>query len=337
MTNQLWQEAVHDRASIIHDQIAAMRAYARELGMDPDVASRPYRDLLTQLYEEELPLARVLDNSDLVARFEGQVVNVESPPVSVVTYAFDTLRSQVQKVAKAIAGLSDSVGHFPRSLDLGLSGLARGSLVVGVRIQPPGEPEKGSNHSLLGADDQVYQSVIAAVRGLALVTQHIKEERVSDSVREALPDPAERDAILVAAGEIAPSGRRGIDAVSLFSADGKRTESPAAPPLTVLTRKALKQATAHPVHTSRRADFIGIVREIDLDARRFEVRGIDGGKALRCIYPEHYAKEARAWLDQRVKVVGRCEFSPSGAPRLMELDDIATLPDPRSEQMPLPV
>lgn len=325
-----WTEQLDRRAAVIIEQMMAARTLAAEFGCDPEAGTARYRTMLRDLYAQHLPYAVLLDDSDLVARFEGRAVDVDAPAVRIVTGAFSTLRMHVHKLAKAIAGLGDQPGKPIDGLDLGLSGIARGSLVVGVRVRPM-DTVAGETLSLLGEHDGLYVAVRKAVRALAIVSQHVDEDAVSPALAEDVSDPAVRDSLLVAASHIAPSGWKGeIDAITLVAPNGKETHPPK--PLTPRSRKVLRAAIEQPVTSQRRADFVGIVREIDLDARRFEIRGLEGGRAVRCVYPESMSREARSWLDQRVQVAGRCEFAANGMPRLMEIDSIKSLPRPDGPQ-----
>lgn len=60
----VWVDSVEARARIIHGQAAAVRALASRNGADPDEFARPYLDLLSRLYREELPVAQLVESSD---------------------------------------------------------------------------------------------------------------------------------------------------------------------------------------------------------------------------------------------------------------------------------
>lgn len=268
-------------------------------------------------------MAKAMDNSDLVLRLQGPAVDAESPRLQIVTQAFTDIRDQVQRIAKAIIGLSPDTRGFPRHVELGLSGLAKGSLIVGVRVQTPEESQRGQTRQIFsGGDDQVYQAVRLAVRQLAIVTQHISDEGVDESLKEEIPDPGVRDIVVLSAQRLAPSGKRGIDRISLFSSE---LESGKSLPLTPQIKRSLKRVVANPVNRTERGEFAGTVREIDLDARRFEIRGVRGAGAVRCIYPESYARAAHHWLDSEVLIKGFFERSTDGNPRLVEADHVEVL------------
>ena len=68
--------------------------------------------------------------------------------------------------------------------------------------------------------------------------------------------------------------------------------------------------------------FKGVVREIDLDSRRFDLRGINEGQLndLRCVYgKEAIEDDAKNWLGHRLVVEGRIERDHNGKPRLLQI------------------
>lgn len=62
--------------------------------------------------------------------------------------------------------------------------------------------------------------------------------------------------------------------------------------------------------------FEGLVRAVDLDARRFEIRGIGSSRGIRCIYEPNYDQLVGGMLDAAVLVTGHYEAAPDQQPRL---------------------
>lgn len=325
-----WTNAVERKAAIIHSQLAIARALATANRANADQVSEPYLALLRTLYAEEFPFAQLTDSSDLVARFRGPAVDIHDPTVSIVISLFSDLREQIRSIAKSIVGLaSDRRMLWPAQLDPHLSGVAHGSLLVGVSVSPPAsDTAKGHQYEIDGASDQMFESVRAAVRSLSLVAHYVGDGGVNDSIREAFPDPAVRDTVLVAARRLAPSGRRGIDSVSFSSPESEqdRVET-----LTPKSRLALSQALVSPVKVSTSGTFDGLVREVDLDARRFEIRGVRGVGAIRCVYGPVHDHVVRAALDARVRVIGRYDTIEGQRPRFMAVDVLEVLSSPGTQ------
>ena len=325
-----WTNAVERKAAIIHSQLAIARALAAANRASADEISEPYLALLRTLYAEEFPFAQLTDSSDLVARFRGPAVDIHDPTVSIVISLFSDLREQIRSIAKSIVGLaSDRRMLWPAQLDPHLSGVAHGSLLVGISVSPPtSDTAKGHQYEIDGASDQVFESVRSAVRSLSLVARYVGDGGISDSIREAFPDPAVRDTVLVAARRLAPSGRRGIESVSFSSPESEQNRVET---LTPKSRLALSQALVSPVKVSTSGTFDGLVREVDLDARRFEIRGVSGVGAIRCVYGPMHDQVVRAALDARIRVSGRYDTIEGQRPRFMAVDRLEVLNSPGTQ------
>lgn len=326
----VWTSAVERKAAIIHSQLAIARSLATANRRSADEISEPYLALLRTLYAEEFPFAQLTDSSDLVARFRGPAVDIHDPTVSIVISLFSDLREQIRSIAKSIVGLaSDRRMLWPAQLDPHLSGVAHGSLLVGVSVSPPAsDTAKGHQYEIEGASDQVFESVRSAVRSLSLVAHYVGDGGVKDSIREAFPDPAVRDTVLVAARRLAPTGRRGIESVSFSSSESKQDRVEI---LTPRSRLALSQALVSPVKVSTSGTFDGMVREIDLDARRFEIRSVSGVGAIRCVYGPMHDQVVRAALDARIRVSGRYDTIEGQRPRFMAVDGLEMLSSPETQ------
>jgi hypothetical protein len=327
-----WTDSVESKAAIIHSQIAAARVLAEKHGGRVDEVSARYFALLRTLYEDEFPFARMADASDLVARFQGPSVDLEQPPVTIVGYVFRELRDQIRSIAKSIAGLtSDHRLRWPSELDPQLAGLARGSLLVGLKVPRPTDENQTGQILLPEVSEQVFNSVRSAVRSLSLIAKHVREDSVDDAIREEFPDPAIRDTVMVAASKLAPTGKRGINSVVFYGPEPEQMEPR---PLTSRSRAVLTQALARPVKVKSSGIFEGTVREIDLDARRFEIRGVTNAGAIRCVYENRWDRLVREILDARVTVSGSYETVGNQVPRLIQVGSIELVkPAPQQEKI----
>ena len=326
-----WTESVEAKARIIHGQLAAARALASRSRIDPTEVERPYLDLLNRLYRDEFQFAQLVDSSDLVARFTGPAVATGDPPVSVVASMFSNLRRQIQGIAKSIVGLdSDEHVRWPAGLDPHLAGVAHGSLIVGIRIRSDGIDAISGQRSLPGVSGRVLQGVRDAVKSVAIIARYVHDDGVDDAIEDAFPDPAIRDTVMVAASKLAPTGRRGIDSLAFYRPDSAGEEPW---PLTAVSRRVLREAVARPVKVSGRDSFVGIVREIDLDARRFEIRHVDGIGAIRCVYRSDMEATVRQILDRHVRVQGDYETSGNRKPRLIDVSSMEVLIHERQRKL----
>lgn len=149
-----------------------------------------------------------------------------------------------------------------------------------------------------------------------------------EELATAIPDPKVRDTALVAVKQLAPSGRVGINSVRLTGRG--LIDLDITQPLTSAIREAVRKRIERPV-AGTTADqpitIIGNVREIDLDAQRFELRHIENMEIndVRCTYLEQADDEAKGWLNSRVRVVGFAERDASAKTRLLETTEIEVL------------
>jgi hypothetical protein len=325
----IWTDAVNRRAMLIHEQLCAMLQVAEQTDIDKRSLSQPYLDLLSSLYSDEFPFAQLADTSDLIAHFDGPAVSLQDPPVSLVASAFTDIRDQIRGIAKSVAGLSNEQrSKWPSELDPFLSGLAHGSLIIGVRVPRPEDSKVSYQLSLPNVTEQLYQSVRSAVISLSNVSRFIESDKVSDGISEFLPDPAVRDTVMVAASKLAPSGRKGITSLSLI---GPATDGRNGGALTPESRKVLNRSLTKPAKISGSGTFDGVVRQVDLDSRRFEIRRVRGAGAIRCMYEPRLGSTVKLILDSRVAVEGDYEVAEDSQPRLIQVKSINVLNTPAEQ------
>ena len=322
-----WTEAVEAKARIIHGQLAAACVIAERNGASAHDIAQPYLELLRSLYRDEFAFAQLVDTSDLVARFVGPAVSGSDPTVTTVTGVFRTLQNQIRQIAKSIIGLSsDERVAWPSDLDPHLSGMTHGSLVVGISIHSPDEDVEKGQTAVPGVSQEIFESVRGAVRSIATVAHHVHGDRVDEpAIESSFPDPAVRDTVMVAASKLAPTGRKGIEGVAFYGPEETGVEAPL---LTAQSRKMLNQALGSPIRVKGHGSFEGVVRAIDLDARRFHIREVEHIGGLRCMYGHGEHETAKTALDRRVRVSGSYEVTENQKPRLIAVTSIELLNDP---------
>ena len=320
-----WIADIEAKARIIHLELQAAIELAKRTGHDPAALASPYFAMLEGLYRDDFPITSLADQSDLIVRLSGPGVPSHEPPLTLVTGALTKLRSPILHIAKSIAALQEQPMRWPEHLDPKLSGLASGSLVVGVRIPQPGEAGSEGHGVRETISDGLYQAVREAVRSLPAIPGLIAADGISEEVYALFPDPAVRDTLLVAAHQLAPtSDDQGISELVL-SCPGSGERAPV--PLTRSSRAILSLCLREPSNNklAGRNSFEGVVTEIDLDALRFEMRcpGHKGG--IRCIYGEGERGTVQASLNCSVRVSGSYEAAASGEPRLVAVESIEIL------------
>jgi hypothetical protein len=319
-----WVAQVERKARMIHQQIAAWHTQATQLGVDPEIACARFYKLLDVIYAEDLPLAKAKDASDLLLRIEGKGVE-NAPRISILSGLFSNVKGQVRDLTKAISGISPDRRVSAHDIDLSVSGIAKGSLYVGLAVPLP--TDRNDNRNLLGTEDPLYRATKDALKAINTVSHNIELTNEEDATRhlaEIMADPKVRDAALVAVRRIAPTGKQGVDRIEVSSADEVGTRPGQ---LTPSLRQQIGKMLRKPVVGSEIATFEGVVREIDLDARRFELRQVANARLqdIRCVYNELPARHPRELLDVRVRVRGRVERRADQAPRLLEIDSIDVL------------
>lgn len=316
----VWAESIRARARLIHDEIAFVRQKSIHLGLDPNVAAKRLYVLLEQLYIDDLPLAQARDSSDLLLHIEGSAVEAD-PRLSLISNIFNNVKVQVRDLTKAISGILPHQKVSPKEVDLSLSGLARGSLYLGFSVPVPGET--GDQGNLLGQHDTLYQATKNALATIVSVSHTFDADDESfdpDEVAELVEDPKIRDAALVAVQRIAPSGRQGVSSIGV-SSPAQSSEGGA---LTPAARNSIRRMLIDPVKSSETLELSGVVREIDLDARRFDLRGIANEQIddIRCAYAHVERVSPKLLLGSTVRVRGLVDRRGDHMPRLMALESI---------------
>jgi hypothetical protein len=322
----IWMDAVEARARLIHQEITGAQVLAQRKGLDPSVFTAPLYEELARLYRDNYAYAQLADHADLIARYRGPGVVNREPPISLVTCLFGKLKEEIRAIARAIAGMeASSRVRWPADLDPQLAGITHGSLVVGMRVPRPGDLGADGQAQLPGVSDAIYGAVQAAVQSLPAIPRLIQHGQVSEEIHEQFPDPAVRDTVMVAARRLAPSAQvKAINALFL-NAPQQDTESGAAMPLTRQSRAILTSCLESPSRQRFQGtgSFEGLVRAVDLDARRFEIRGIGSSRGIRCIYEPHYDQLVGGMLDAAVLVKGHYEAAPDQQPRLVRAEEIS--------------
>ncbi|MND76681.1 hypothetical protein D3C80_683340 [compost metagenome] len=313
-----WADQVRWQTRLVINQIAEMRARLPQ-GTGEQALETYYR-MLEELFEKDLRLAQLRDDSDLLLRAEGEAF-LHDPKLQLVTSIFSNVTNQVTGLAKAILGVRAEGAVTPSMVDLGLSGIAKGSLYFGLKAQTP-----DLIAPLLGEADAIFDSTKRALKIIDDVAHivEVDDEHVSvEAVSEIVEDPKVRDAAMVAVQRISPSGRRGFDSVSVSGGE----KSPAE--LRPSHRRAIRESLDKPVIRGEEIQFTGQVREIDLDAFRFELRGIADHQIrdLRCAYRGVEGVQPRKLLGSTVRVRGLVERSANDIPRLMSIRELTIVRD----------
>lgn len=327
MAAMTYTREIEQKALTLRGQIIGMQALATDTGSNPEVATRPYFDMLQSLYVADLPLARLLDDSDIVMHAEGPGVRNARPSLAAVNWLTGTAQRSLRSLSAGLFEmLQRDVAAFQRMLDLRLTGIAAGSLYAGFAVAaPPAD--------LLPSDDEpVIAAVRDAVHALPRISACINDESISPDVRDVAPDPAQRDNAFTALLELAPTGRQGIHTLTIAAPDAPRAS------LSQRERVVLRDAVERPRLANRkRGTFTGELLEIDLSKRRFHIRNVPTVGSLRCVTPAALDRsDAKELLGEQVRVSGEYETDHSGRPRLMIVTEVIPVPAPTQIELSAP-
>jgi len=307
-----WVEQVHKRASAFQGQIAAAKTAEAGSGIDLSGMIDLYRLKLEEIYLEEMPLAKIMDTSDLVFHAEGPSTTSGEPGLRAFNWLCASAEKQLRMLAKAIFNLTDlDAKRLSKNLDLRFSGFAPGSIYAGFSIAPLA--------SIMDSDEpeSVHEAIKFAIRQLPTIPEFIDDESLNLGIAELIPDPAMRDASLEALFRLSPTGKVGIHTLDISSPDAGQSE------LGNRERVVLRDALRKPVTLKKRfGEFVGEVREVDLDSGRFHLRNISGVGTLRCVLPNVTSEIGQKILGSVIAVSGDYECDASGRPRLMFAQDL---------------
>jgi len=325
--NGEWVVQVEQKALLLRSQIREAQRYAAALGDDSlfENLAAPYFEQLAQIYSEDLLLARAIDTSDLLLRFDGTAFSGEGPRISLVSGIFTKVRQKVGSVAHALSGLIQEASQ-EREIDLEVSAFAPGSLYLGFNLLNPATDGRGTV-PLLGETDPLYQAKKSAIRLIGIVSQKVASGATESEATRDIEDPLVKDMTLSAVQSLAPSGKNRITSVMIM---GREMPDKSFAQLTPAIKKELRQwLIDSDADSSKPEEIRGVIREIDLDIRRFFLRRIEGHevKELRCTYPSNIS-DPNLWLDKEVIASGSIDRNKSGVLRVMHIVSLKGVSDP---------
>lgn len=329
-----WKEQVQRQAASLIREIAALETLLDPKGKSGSLDE--FFKILERLYTRDLPLAELKDRSDLVFKLVGAPFE-DRPRMQLVTSIFENVTGRITDLTKVILGRWADGRVLPSSLNLALNGIAPGSLVFGLSA----EQDRNGEDTLLQSEDTLFISTKKALETVDLVAHLVEDDQDQirlEEISERIEDPRIRDAALLAVQRLAPSGRRGIEKL-LVAGQGERPAQ-----LTPEHRRAIRESLARPVIDGAQMELRGYVREIDLDAHRFHLRGIDDEEIrdVRCAYRRLPNIRPRDLLGSYVLVKGLVERTADGVPRLLSVTDVEIRQKPPEDryvdddQTPLP-
>lgn len=310
MSNE--QHAIRAARAFMENMVAES-LLASKLGMKvspQEIVSAGF-DQIGDSLTSSLPLARLMDQSDVLFHAEGPGAEHNLPWLGALTWLLTSVETNLKRLSSAALDLWGADGKkLGKQIDIRVPGILPGSIWVGVKLATPAA-------DLLPEDVELIKRLSTQIGSLPALTRFIGDESINDEIREVSPDPAMRDVQLSALYRLSPTGRKGIHTVELSST------SQGFASLSQRERVVLHEAVVKP-RKSKGAigSFVGDVREADLDKTRLHMRNVEGIGTLRCVLPELSADHAAALLGKTIRATGTYQTDSDGRPRLMFVETI---------------
>lgn len=306
-----WADHQRAVARKLEDAIVDIRLRVAAEGYDVDRAeaisaslTRNIRAKIERLFEEDWPLARLMDGSDFTVKAEGDAAKPGHYRAATVSSLIDNARTQTKRIASALAALGEHDDGAP--VELAVSGFAPGSIIVGFVLE--------------SIDDQIEMPMTRTIEKEVLnVLSNAKRVVDHDELGGVFADAFVRDVAMQAIAGTAPKPRSKLDRVSVRVGDTEPVELTQADRVRVSAR--MNDPKKKPI---KRSTFEGVVRELDLDAGRFHVRqtGSEVGEVRCLLSPDGPARATTALLNSKVRVSGPVEIAARGRRALMWVDAI---------------
>lgn len=309
----IWDGAPKDSMRVFLENAFELGLLASKHGQHVDssqlVAS--VLDQIDKIARESYPLHQVISQSDIVFHAEGPGAASGMPWLSALNWLGRVTNGNLRKLSAALFDIRGADGTtLAKSLDIRLSGLAPGSLWMGVKLMP-------APADMLPSDEALMRSLADNISRLPEIIRFIDDEGIRPGYEEAVPDPALRDVQLNTLFRFAPNGSQGIHTLEL-SSTGAGSAS-----LSQRERVVLKEAIAKPsTRRTREGAFVGRMQEADLDKSRMHLRDVSDIGTLRCVMPSFTKEHARTMFGEMVRATGRYQTDKEGRPRLLFVDSI---------------
>jgi hypothetical protein len=246
-------------------------------------------------------------------RLTGGRAKWRETPSSVLTAFLDSFRKGVQTVANYNAH-GRVVGRLSASLqeacNFELVAFAPGSFQVGMRLPPPEQLELYESTETIQAREALLDFLRAA--DWAETMRSIEELNI------IFPDAPKQRTVLRALKPFVPRPKGGIDAIELYG--------PAVPDERTirLSREALQpiRKAFESAISEEEEQYIGDLREMDLDRRSFKLRNVPDAKEVACKYGDDFAAIAETMLGKKVRVIGTRRRTAQARKMPLEIVDI---------------
>lgn len=281
-----------------------------------------YAQLLEELFSRDFLYASLMARSDLVVSYFGKKADERDRSVQLIESALGKTRHEVAQVARALMGI-DGDDADAESIPIGLSGMARGSLVLGFNAVRSTATDEGGQE-LVTRRQLITKTAMREISRVARVASM----RASDVREIEGVDAVVREAAIEAVYRLTPSTRSAFDAVWIEAPQPSGASGGAASEarLTTDSRKEMKPVLSRPELRGSMSEIDGEVRAVDVDLHRLTIRLDHAGKAVRVrIAVSAAAASTVEWtqlVQRRIAVRGVLEVDSHGAPRVMAAESV---------------
>lgn len=330
--------AARDRARRLEDIIGQIQERYAEYPAYADELSAAYIERLLETREEIDGVLRIvsLSPSDAVLHIRTRLRTSESPRASLLVDSISGFRSALLRVTAAIHGVPrEGPGRIPEDLrlatDFKITGLARGSLKIGVNFVP-----NVSQSSLPGFDQEtsIERDFWRALQLIWDTARVVSSEDSNRALADLLPTADIREIVLREIARLSPPKGGQVTSLTLEGNPGLTLGNVE---LTTRTRASARKAM-YPGSPVEDFDDTGVLRAIEVDRdtkkhrlvlrqrpdQRPDING-DFDEALRLLVMDavHNA--------HRVRVTGVLETrSKAGNRPVLHIEGIEILYEPNS-------
>jgi hypothetical protein len=323
-----WSNLVLERTNAIHEQMAGLLRLAKKFGDNGSEelagALKTYQKELDKLYSEDMPLAKLKDNSDILIRATGEAARHDNPYLRAINWLSSHVSTQMNAITKAVLPLNDTdATQAAKKLNWIFNGYAPGSVIMGFSLE-----HTKSATLFTKEDNDIFSVISASAQGIATVPSFIEHGVIGQGLYEVISDPLVRDVALMAALHLSPTGQIGIDQIEISNRNGFNGV------LNKQNKRIIKSALTTPEkRKTLTGTFTGNIRAADLDKGRVILRNLDSSDifAIRCVISERM--DIDNMFNKRVTVKGFYEPSRDGKPRLLYIETIEPARELKTESL----
>jgi hypothetical protein len=292
------------RAALLHVEASLASLHRQKADIHPDrfaLMAEPVLDQMQRLradIDEYLGVTAVAQAIvPIWLRLQGPGIELYNAPASVLTAIIDLFRVGVQAVAefllRGVANLRPTA-LIRHACDLRIVDLAPGSVQVGLSLSelPPD----------LFEQDGIVQQVQNALRLYLKAAAWAGSEEDAVQLEAAIPDAEQRRVVLNQVARLIPRSRGSLEVVEVSGRLVKHGRIQLRREARERVREAVQRTVQHELVKAA-----GVLREIDLDARTFVVRDLEGTVETRCVIDpkaDDLLRIAKESLDDRGTVLG---------------------------------